>query len=122
MARDCPSEAGVTDIMVHAITDGRDTSPTGGAGYLAKVEDEAAKCGARVATVVGRYYAMDRDKRWDRTKLAWDAIVSARARPARCSPARRWPMYYRQDSTDEFLPPMIFTEPTSSGCAMATWC
>src|SRR5690606_38185233 len=68
--------AGVNDIMVHAITDGRDTSPTGGEHYLRYCEEGLAASGARIATVVGRYYAMDRDKRWDRTKLAWDAIVS----------------------------------------------
>lgn len=69
------SEAGVKDIFIHAITDGRDTSPTGGAAFVSKVEDETAKFGAKIVTVVGRYFAMDRDKRWDRVKLAWDAIV-----------------------------------------------
>jgi len=68
-------KAGVSDILVHAITDGRDTSPTGGEAYLASVEDRLAEEGARIATVVGRYYAMDRDKRWERTKLSWDAII-----------------------------------------------
>ena len=72
------SEAGVEDIMVHAITDGRDTSPTGGAEYLETASRELAKSGAVIATVVGRYYAMDRDKRWERNKLAWDAIVLGR--------------------------------------------
>src|SRR5690606_630728 len=67
------ADAGVKDIFIHAITDGRDTSPTGGAAFVSKVEDETAKSGARIATVVGRYFAMDRDKRWDRVKLAWDA-------------------------------------------------
>lgn len=69
------SQAGVKDIFIHAITDGRDTSPTGGAAFISKVEDETAKFGAKIATVVGRYFAMDRDKRWDRVKLARDAIV-----------------------------------------------
>ena len=58
-----------------AITDGRDTSPTGGKDYLGYCEGKLAEAGAKIATVIGRYYAMDRDKRWDRTKLAWDAIV-----------------------------------------------
>ena len=62
--------------MLHAFTDGRDTLPHSGAGYLAEVEGWG---GARVATVTGRYYAMDRDKRWDRTKLAYDAIVEGQA-------------------------------------------
>lgn len=69
------AEAGVSEIMIHAITDGRDTSPTGGAGYLKTVQEGISGSGAQIATVVGRYFAMDRDKRWDRVKLAWDAIV-----------------------------------------------
>jgi 2,3-bisphosphoglycerate-independent phosphoglycerate mutase len=103
-------EAGVDDIFIHAITDGRDTSPTGGEGYIAKVEDEAAKCGARIATVVGRYFAMDRDKRWDRVKLAWDAIVLGKGEQREVLASEAVADYYRLDKTDEFMPPMIFTE------------
>lgn len=103
-------QAGVDDIMIHAITDGRDTSPTGGEAYLAKVEDEAAKCGARIATVIGRYFAMDRDKRWDRVKLAWDAIVLGIGEKREVLASEAVADYYRLDKTDEFMPPMIFTE------------
>ena len=67
----------VADVVIHAFTDGRDTLPDSGAGYIAEVEELAA--GARIASVTGRYYAMDRDKRWDRTKLAYDAIVQGEA-------------------------------------------
>ena len=104
-------KGGVKDIFIHAITDGRDTSPTGGQGYLAKVEDEAAKCGAHVATVVGRYFAMDRDKRWDRVKLAWDAIVLGKGENRDVLASEAVADYYRLDKTDEFMPPMIFNEP-----------
>ncbi len=103
-------EAGVNDMMIHAITDGRDTSPTGGEAYLAKVEDEAGKCGARIATVVGRYFAMDRDKRWDRVKLAWDAIVLGKGEKRDVLASEALADYYRLDKTDEFMPPMIFSE------------
>lgn len=103
-------DAGVKDIMIHAITDGRDTSPTGGAGYIAKVEDEAAKSGARIATVVGRYFAMDRDKRWDRVKLAWDAIVLGKGEVLEVLASEAVADYYREDKTDEFMPAMIFAE------------
>ncbi len=103
-------EAGVEDIMIHAITDGRDTSPTGGEAYLAKVEDEAAKCGAQIATVVGRYFAMDRDKRWDRVKLAWDAIVLGKGEKRDVLASEAVADYYRLDKTDEFMPAMVFTE------------
>src|SRR6516165_12068477 len=70
--------AGVTEIFVHAFTDGRDTSPTGGAGFLRTCEGELQKSGGKIITVVGRYYAMDRDRRWDRTEKAWNAIVLGR--------------------------------------------
>ena len=102
--------AGVEDIMVHAITDGRDTSPTGGKDYLGEVEDKLAEHGARIATVIGRYYAMDRDKRWDRTKLAWDAIVLGKGEQCEVLASEAVAMKYGQDKTDEFLPPMVFDE------------
>jgi len=100
-------KAGVPEIMVHAITDGRDTSPTGGAGYLSKVEDEIARHGARIATVVGRYYAMDRDQRWDRTKLAWDAIVRGIGMRREVLASEAVAEMYAQEKTDEFLLPMV---------------
>ena len=103
-------EMGVDDIMVHAITDGRDTSPTGGEGYLSYVEDELARIGARIGTVVGRYYAMDRDHRWDRTKLAWDAIVNGLGEHKTVLASEAAAECYRHDRTDEFLKPMVFFE------------
>ena len=102
--------AGVTDIMVHAFTDGRDTSPTGGAGFLEACTAELAKCGAQIATVVGRYFAMDRDRRWERTKNAWDAIVLGRGTPSLASPAAAVREQYEQGVTDEFMPPLIFAQ------------
>ena len=82
------ARAGVTDTLVHAITDGRDTSPTSGAGYLADVEKRLEGTNASIATVIGRYYAMDRDKRWERNKLAWDAIVFGRGETTTLSPSK----------------------------------
>ncbi len=73
--------------FVHAFTDGRDTSPTGGAGFLKTCEKELEKSGAKIVTVVGRYFAMDRDRRWDRTKKAWDAIVLGRGEICNSSPS-----------------------------------
>lgn len=103
-------EAGVNDIMVHAITDGRDTSPTGGAGYLSHVEDGLAPYNAKIATVIGRYYAMDRDRRWERTKLAWDAIVHGVGQPTDILASEAVAQCYQKDETDEFMQPMIFCE------------
>ncbi|MBX7210225.1 MAG: 2,3-bisphosphoglycerate-independent phosphoglycerate mutase [Verrucomicrobiaceae bacterium] len=102
--------AGVGDIMVHAITDGRDTSPTGGAAYLAKLEADLARSGAKIATVIGRYFAMDRDKRWERNKLAWDAIVLGRGDVRTDTPSAAAKAAYAEEPRgDEFLPPMIFS-------------
>ncbi len=103
--------AGVDEIMIHAITDGRDTSPTAGAGYLSLVEDAAAASGARIATVVGRYFAMDRDRRWDRVKLAWDAIVHGMGEPKEILASEAVADFYREHKTDEFMPAMVFAEP-----------
>ncbi len=106
---DAAKAAGVEDLMVHAITDGRDTSPTGGAGYLAKLETDLKSSGAKIATVIGRYYAMDRDKRWDRNKLAWDAIVLGRGEMRTDTPRSAIQAAYERDPRgDEFLLPMIF--------------
>ena len=106
---DAAKAAGVTDIMVHAITDGRDTSPTGGADYLAKLSLDLVRSGAVIATVIGRYFAMDRDKRGERTKLAWDAIVLGRGTVPSTSPSDAVRHAYAADPRgDEFLQPLIF--------------
>ena len=102
------NDSGCKDIMVHAVTDGRDTSPTGGAGYVGYVEDELAKYDARIGTVIGRYYAMDRDKRWERTKLAWDAIVHGKGAKSDVLASEAVKEQYADEKTDEFLSPVIF--------------
>ena len=104
------ADAGVTDIMVHAITDGRDASPTGGAGSLAEIEGPLQRSGARIATVIGRYYAMDRDRRWERNKLAWDAIVLGRGEARSEQPSAALTSRYQTGETDEFLKPLIFAD------------
>src|SRR6478735_4772364 len=101
--------AGVREIFVHAFTDGRDTSPTGGAGFLRTCEKELEKSRAKIITVVGRYYAMDRDRRWDRTKKAWDAIVLGRGEFCKSSPAVAVERQYSLGKTDEFMPPLVFS-------------
>lgn len=96
---------GVPDLILHAFTDGRDTSPTGGPAYLEEVERWLRQAG-RIGTVSGRYYAMDRDRRWERTKLAFDAIVHARGVPAdEAAAAVR--SSHEQGETDEFVRPTV---------------
>ena len=101
--------AGINDIFVHAFTDGRDASPTSGADFLADCAAGLTKSGAKISTVIGRYFAMDRDRRWDRTKKAWDAIVLGRGEKCEVSPADGIRAQYKQGKTDEFLPPLIFS-------------
>jgi 2,3-bisphosphoglycerate-independent phosphoglycerate mutase len=102
--------AGVKDILIHAITDGRDTSPTSGTDSLAEVEQGIAGTAAKVATVIGRYYAMDRDKRWERNKLAWDAIVLGRGPVSSAKPSEAIRAAYPADARgDEFLQPILFS-------------
>ena len=105
------ANCGVKDLMIHAITDGRDTSPTGGAEYLSTVSKAVADSGAIISTVIGRYFAMDRDKRWERTKLAWDAIVLGKGETVHASPEEGVKQRYQQGETDEFLQPLIFSHP-----------
>jgi 2,3-bisphosphoglycerate-independent phosphoglycerate mutase len=101
------ADQGVEDVVLHAFTDGRDTNPDSGAGYLAEVESWG---GARVATVTGRYYAMDRDKRWDRTKLAYDAIVHGQAEHSAQTGEEAVKAAYERDETDEFIAPTLVGE------------
>ena len=103
------AKSGVQDIMIHAITDGRDTSPTGGADYVSTVISSVKDSNAVVSTVIGRYFAMDRDKRWDRTKLAWDAIVFGIGESVDTSPGEAMRKRYAGGETDEFLKPLIFS-------------
>jgi 2,3-bisphosphoglycerate-independent phosphoglycerate mutase len=99
------TEEGVPDIVFHAFTDGRDTLPHGGRGYLAELERWLRQAG-RIATVSGRYYAMDRDTRWERTKLAYDAIIHARGLHA-ASAAEAIEAAYERDESDEFVKPTV---------------
>ncbi|MDP9227774.1 MAG: 2,3-bisphosphoglycerate-independent phosphoglycerate mutase, partial [Actinomycetota bacterium] len=96
---------GVSDLVVHALTDGRDTLPSSGAGYIEELERWLRHAG-RVGTVGGRYWGMDRDNRWERTKKAYDAIVHARGLHAEnaTGAVRR---AYERGETDEFIEPTV---------------
>jgi 2,3-bisphosphoglycerate-independent phosphoglycerate mutase len=96
---------GVPDLVLHALTDGRDTSPTGGARYVEEVERWLRSAG-RVGTVGGRYYGMDRDHRWERTKLAYDAIVHG-AGPRAPTAGEAIADAYDAGDTDEFIKPTV---------------
>ena len=105
------AELDVDDLVVHAFTDGRDTLPKSGAGFLEQVEAWMAEAGrGRIGSVVGRYYAMDRDKRWDRVKLAYDLLVHGRAEHRAASGAEAASDAYARDETDEFITPVLVGE------------
>jgi 2,3-bisphosphoglycerate-independent phosphoglycerate mutase len=95
---------GVPDVVVHAFTDGRDTAPDSGVRHVAEVESWD---GARIGTVSGRYYAMDRDKRWDRTELALDAILRGEAEFSASSGEEAVRQAYDRGETDEFIKPTL---------------
>ncbi len=92
--------------VVHMITDGRDTAPRSAKSYLAGVQDALDAAGGRIATVIGRYYAMDRDHRWERTKMAFDALVHGEGRAAD-SAADAIAQAYAAGEDDEFISPTI---------------
>ncbi len=103
---DAAAEAGVERVRIHAFTDGRDTAPHAGVDYLARVQAHIAGTGASLATVTGRYYAMDRDHRWERVQVAYDALVHG-AGEAATDPLNVLRKRYEDGQTDEFITPII---------------
>jgi 2,3-bisphosphoglycerate-independent phosphoglycerate mutase len=97
---------GAPRLRVHAFTDGRDTPPRSALGYLAKLEADLGAAGGEVATVTGRYFAMDRDSRWDRVARAWDALRFGRGLRA-ASARTAVEEAYARGETDEFVPPTV---------------
>jgi len=99
----------VPRVRVHAFTDGRDTPPRSALGFVARLEETLAKWGGRIATISGRYYAMDRDKRWDRVARAYQALVfSSGLRAASAREAIE--ASYARDESDEFLQPTVMLD------------
>ncbi len=105
-------ENGVERVFVHAFMDGRDTLPTSGAGYIAHLEQKMREYGVgKLATVSGRYYAMDRDRRWERERKAFDAMVNGKAEGgAYTNAVARIKECYNSGTTDEFLVPFVVTD------------
>ena len=104
------ADRGVARVYIHAITDGRDTAPTGGAGYLGTLQDVCADAGVgRIATICGRYHAMDRDKRWDRTRRGYDVMTRGVGDHGR-DPVAMVEQAYANGTTDEFIEPCVVTD------------
>jgi 2,3-bisphosphoglycerate-independent phosphoglycerate mutase len=99
---DLAHESGVEKVYVHAFMDGRDTDPKSGIKYIAQLEEHLSKNGAKLASIIGRYYAMDRDKRWERVKEAYDLLVLGKGEPF-TSGTEAMQRSYDNGVTDEFV-------------------
>jgi 2,3-bisphosphoglycerate-independent phosphoglycerate mutase len=112
------AQRGVERVFVHCFTDGRDTPPTSGKGYIAELMDKMREYGVgRVASVCGRYYAMDRDKRWERIHRAYDLLTRGEGRKF-ADPLAGIEASYQASVTDEFIEPIIVTN--DDGAPLAT--
>ena len=107
---DMAKERGLTQVYVHCFLDGRDVPPTSGKGYVEQLQAKLRELGVgKIATVMGRYYAMDRDSRWERLERAYAAMVYADA-PFEDDPAAAVALSYERNVTDEFMVPVVCVE------------
>ena len=103
---DIAKEYGLEKVYLHCFMDGRDTDPESGKGFIQDVENHLAKSTGVIATITGRYYAMDRDKRWDRVKLAYDQLVNGEGRKSD-NMGQASQESYDEGGTDEFVKPVV---------------
>lgn len=106
---DVTQSEGLDKVFIHAFMDGRDTDPKGGEEYLKNLTQHIDNQPVRLASVIGRYYAMDRDKRWERVKLAYDLLVHGEGEIT-TDPIATVLQRYAADETDEFLKPIVCTD------------
>ncbi|MHA7863821.1 2,3-bisphosphoglycerate-independent phosphoglycerate mutase [Flagellimonas marinaquae] len=102
-------ESGVQQSFVHAFTDGRDVDPKSGKGFLVDLDQFCSDKKTKLATVIGRYYAMDRDKRWERVKMAYDVLVNAEGEKTQ-NIGEAMQNSYDEGVTDEFIKPLVMTD------------
>src|SRR4030043_274729 len=106
---DMTGEYGIKNVFIHGFGDGRDTDPRSGIGYMKNLNDHLKNSNGRVASFVGRYYAMDRDKRWERIKEAYDLLVNGVGIPA-LNIIDAMKESYDLGFTDEFMKPVVVTD------------
>ena len=106
---DLCKEKGLTEVYIHAFTDGRDCDPKSGLGFITDLQNHINKTVGKIASVSGRYYAMDRDNRWERIKLVYDALVKGLGQQAN-SGIEAIEKSYNQNITDEFILPTVIVE------------
>ncbi len=110
------NDYGLKDVFVHAFTDGRDVDPKSGYGFISELEDHLNKTTGKLATVTGRYYAMDRDKRWERVKLAYNALVQGQGTKTQ-NILKSIQENYENDITDEFIKPLVSVDKNNNPTA-----
>lgn len=106
---DAGHEHGLENMFVHAFTDGRDVDPHSGKGFIEELLAHLEKTGGKLASVIGRYYAMDRDKRWERVKEAYDLLVNGKGNPNK-SAVDAIARSYKEGITDEFIKPIVIVD------------
>jgi 2,3-bisphosphoglycerate-independent phosphoglycerate mutase len=114
---DIAKEKGLHNVFIHAFTDGRDTDPKSGLAYIKHLQEYLKKSTGKIASIVGRYYAMDRDKRWERVRLAYDLLVKGEGHTA-SDPVRAIEESYKTGVTDEFIKPIAIVD--AAGNPLAT--
>lgn len=113
---DVTKDYGLNKVYIHAITDGRDTDPKSGLGYMTNLVNHLKTSNGKIASLIGRYYGMDRDKRWERVREAYDLYIHAKGTEA-TDVLNAIQKSYAADVTDEFIKPVVITE---NGKPMAT--
>lgn len=113
---DAANEKGLQNVFVHAFTDGRDVDPKSGAGHIEALEKHMQQSGGKLASVVGRYFAMDRDKRWERVKKAYDLLVKGIGMPSR-NAVLSISDSYKNEITDEFIEPIVMVDESNKPVA-----
>ena len=106
---DIAKHYGLANHYVHCFMDGRDTDPRSGKGFIAQLEEHLATTGGKIASIVGRYYAMDRDKRWERVKIAYDLLVNG-VGEATTNTVDAVQKSYDNEVTDEFIKPIVHVD------------
>ena len=108
---DAAKTNGVEQVFVHAFMDGRDCDPKSGAGFIAQLTEHMKTSGGQLASITGRYYAMDRDNRWERVKIAYDTLVNGQGETTATDPVAAVEASYQDGVTDEFIKPIVMVTP-----------
>ncbi|MDY0255418.1 MAG: 2,3-bisphosphoglycerate-independent phosphoglycerate mutase [Tenuifilaceae bacterium] len=103
---DMTKDYGLSKVFIHALTDGRDTDPQSGLGFVSNLEKHLEKSNGEIASLIGRYYTMDRDKRWERIKIGYDLLASGKGKPTQ-SIVKAMEESYAEGVTDEFIKPIV---------------